>query len=52
MTPSPEDLEVTRRLVQAGRLLGVALLDHVIWARPAAFQSIRDLHPDLFALAP
>jgi DNA repair protein RadC len=28
--PSAEDLEVTRRLVQAGRLLGIALLDHVI----------------------
>ena len=28
--PSPEDLEVTRRLVDAGRLLGVPLLDHVV----------------------
>lgn len=28
--PSPEDEEVTRRLVQAGRLLGVPLLDHVV----------------------
>jgi DNA repair protein RadC len=28
--PSAEDLDVTRRLVQAGRLLGIALLDHVI----------------------
>ena len=28
--PSPEDLEVTRRLHQAGRLLGVPLLDHVV----------------------
>ncbi len=28
--PSPEDLEVTRRLVEVGRLLGVPLLDHVI----------------------
>jgi DNA repair protein RadC len=29
-TPSPEDLEITRRLREAGRLLGVPLLDHVI----------------------
>ncbi|MCC6408264.1 MAG: DNA repair protein RadC [Planctomycetes bacterium] len=28
--PSPEDEEVTRRLAQAGRLLGVPLLDHVV----------------------
>ena len=28
--PSAEDLEVTRRLLDAGRLLGVPLLDHVV----------------------
>jgi DNA repair protein RadC len=30
--PSHEDREVTRRLVQAGALLGVPLLDHVVVA--------------------
>ncbi len=29
-TPSPDDLALTERLVEAGRLLGVPLLDHVI----------------------
>lgn len=29
-TPSPEDREVTRRLVEAGRLLGIEVLDHII----------------------
>lgn len=29
-TPSPEDIAVTKRLVEAGTLLGVELLDHVI----------------------
>ena len=29
-TPSQEDLEVTRRLVEAGRLLGIEVLDHVV----------------------
>lgn len=29
-TPSPEDLAVTRRLVAAGRILGIEVLDHVI----------------------
>ncbi len=29
-TPSPEDSEVTRRLVEAGNLLGIEVLDHII----------------------
>ncbi|WP_281364142.1 RadC family protein [Thermoactinomyces mirandus] len=29
-TPSPEDLEVTERLIEAGRLLGIELIDHLI----------------------
>ncbi|HDP95514.1 MAG TPA: DNA repair protein RadC [Candidatus Aminicenantes bacterium] len=31
--PSPEDLETTRRLVRAGRLLGIPVLDHIIVGR-------------------
>ncbi len=30
--PSEEDLAITKRLVQAGELLGIAVLDHVIVA--------------------
>jgi len=30
-TPSREDMEVTRRLTEAGRLLGIDVLDHVIF---------------------
>lgn len=29
-SPSPEDLTITRRLVRAGQLLGVEVVDHVI----------------------
>ncbi|MGN7300414.1 RadC family protein [Ferdinandcohnia sp. SAFN-114] len=29
-TPSREDLEVTKRLVECGRMMGIELLDHVI----------------------
>lgn len=29
-TPSPEDLEVTRRLCEAGQLMGIRVLDHII----------------------
>ncbi len=38
-TPSPEDLHLTRRLIQAGRLLGIRLLDHLVIAG-ASFTSI------------
>ena len=31
--PSTEDVDITRRLVQAGRLLGIPVLDHVVLAR-------------------
>jgi DNA repair protein RadC len=31
--PSEEDLTITRRLVQCGELLGIAVLDHVIIAQ-------------------
>jgi DNA repair protein RadC len=31
-TPSPEDIDVTRRLAEAGRLIGIELLDHIIIA--------------------
>ena len=30
--PSPEDVELTRRLVKAGILMGIDVLDHVILA--------------------
>jgi len=30
--PSEEDISITKRLVQAGELLGIAVLDHVILA--------------------
>ena len=29
-TPSREDLEVTKRLVEAGKILGINVLDHII----------------------
>lgn len=33
-TPSPEDLDVTRQLVAAGKLLDIELLDHIIIGNP------------------
>lgn len=29
-TPSPEDIAITRQVVQAGRLLNIAVLDHIV----------------------
>lgn len=29
-TPSPEDISVTKRLVQAGKLLGIDVIDHIV----------------------
>lgn len=29
-TPSQEDIHVTRRLVEVGRIMGIELLDHLI----------------------
>jgi len=34
-TPSEEDLAITRRIQEAGRLLGIELLDHLVVAREA-----------------
>ncbi|HEU4332864.1 MAG TPA: DNA repair protein RadC [Candidatus Eisenbacteria bacterium] len=40
-TPSEEDLAITRRLQDSGRLLGIELVDHVVVARDA-FASFRE----------
>jgi hypothetical protein len=32
--PSPGDLDTTRRLIRAGRLLGIELLDHIVMGKP------------------
>lgn len=33
LEPSPEDLEVTRRLVEVGELIGIKVLDHIIFSQ-------------------
>ena len=40
-TPSPEDLAVTRHLQEAGRLLGVEVLDHLV-VSVERFRSLRE----------
>ena len=41
-TPSPEDLAVTRHLQEAGRLLGVEVLDHLVVCAER-FKSLREM---------
>jgi DNA repair protein RadC len=41
LEPSDEDLSLTKRLVQAGKLLGIELLDHVIVTK-AGFMSFKE----------
>lgn len=45
--PSQEDLDVTRRLIDAGRIMGIYVLDHVVVAR-GSYVSIRELCPGWF----
>lgn len=46
-TPSPEDVALTRDLVAMGRLLGIAVRDHLVIAR-SGWISLRRERPDLF----
>jgi DNA repair protein RadC len=33
-SPSPEDIEVTRRMIDAGKILGIDVLDHIVMGDP------------------
>ncbi|MBC7323937.1 MAG: hypothetical protein H5T99_01325, partial [Moorella sp. (in: Bacteria)] len=41
-TPSREDIQVTRRLVEAGQILGIEVLDHLIIG-DGRFTSLKEL---------
>jgi DNA repair protein RadC len=40
--PSSEDRDVTKRLTEAGEVLGIKILDHVIWTRSAGYHSFQE----------
>ena len=40
--PSQEDREVTKRLAEAGKILGIQLLDHIILGDPGEFFSFKE----------
>jgi len=41
ITPSMEDINVTRRLVEAGKLLGIEVLDHLVVSSDNSFTSLK-----------
>jgi len=48
-TPSPQDIECTRNLVSAGKIIGIEVLDHVVIGavapdRPKDFLSFREMN--------
>ncbi len=46
-SPSEDDIAITKRLIEAGRLLGIAVADHIIVGR-GTYISVRDACPGLF----
>ena len=37
-SPSRQDYDVTQRLQDAGKLLGIPLLDHIVWTRDGCYR--------------
>jgi DNA repair protein RadC len=50
LTPSPEDIQVTREIVAAARVFEIDVLDHlIVTAEHGAYVSIRERNPRAFA---
>ena len=48
--PSTQDLEVTRRIIEASNVVSLPLIDHMIVCDgPVKYQSLRESHPHLWA---
>ena len=45
-TPTEEDIDITRRLIEAGKILGIRVVDHIVCGRPSdttpCYVSLRD----------
>lgn len=42
ITPSMDDINVTKRLVEAGKLLGIEMLDHLVVNNEGKFTSLKE----------
>ena len=51
-TPSPGDIEVTQRLISAGRILGIPLVDHIIVAGDKHFSFFEQCYMEDFESEP
>lgn len=51
-TPSVDDRVITKWLAQAGAILGIQILDHVVWSRDGSYTSLRESHPDVLKVTP
>ena len=47
LSPSKEDVTVTKRIGLAGQIIGIRLLDHII-VSSSGYYSFYDQRPDLF----
>lgn len=41
-SPSPEDISITKRIHECGKLLGIELIDHIIIGSPSNFVSLKE----------
>lgn len=48
VSPSPEDMSTTRQLLRAGKILGVNVIDHLIFSPNQNVYSLRENHPELW----
>ena len=48
LTPSEADLQMTADMIEAGRVIGIPVADHIIVTRSGASTSLYSLHPNLF----
>jgi len=52
VSPSSEDRAVTKRLADAGALIGIRLLDSIVWTHgDSSYTSLQELEPSLFETA-
>ena len=53
LEPSREDIDLTERMVSAGKILGIEVLDHlIIGTRERAYTSLRDSYEEAAAMTP
>ncbi len=47
-TPSPDDIRLTERMIEAGKIVGIKVVDHIILGERPAFTSLSQMRGGLF----